>query len=83
MPAQCNLGFCYYQGIGVEEDNDQAFHWFEKAAAQGYPRALQLLGECYENGYGVEQDEAKAAQLYRQAHEQGYIPRHLRPGRVL
>ena len=72
--AQCNLGFCYYRGIGVEEDNDQAVAWFKRAADGGYLRAIHLLAECHENGYGVEKDEVRAAQLYRSAHEQGYSP---------
>ena len=67
--AMCNLGYCYYQGIGTEMDDAEAFQWFSKAAEEEYPRAMQLLGECYENGYGVEQDEKKAAELYRLAHE--------------
>ena len=39
VPAQCSLGYCYYRGNGVEEDNAQALQWFLKAAEKGYPRA--------------------------------------------
>ena len=42
--AQCNLGFCYYQGIGIEMDDSQAVVWFQKAAEQNYLRAVMLLG---------------------------------------
>ena len=34
--AQCNLGFFYYHGIGVEEDNDQAFYWFSQSAGKEF-----------------------------------------------
>ena len=52
----------------------EAAKWFEKAAAQDFPRAQQLLGECYENGYGVERDEERAFRLYQKSHENGHIP---------
>ena len=42
--GQCNLGFFYYHGIGVEEDNDQAFHWFSQSAEKEYHRAEFFLG---------------------------------------
>jgi TPR repeat protein len=33
--AQYNLGVCYHNGDGVEEDAKEAVKWFRKAAAQG------------------------------------------------
>ena len=56
-PAQCNLGFCYYQGIGVEENNDEAFRWFvlialpQKEAGPGVALPRRLLVEP--RGLGV------------------------------
>lgn len=42
--AQYMLGYCYYQGEGVDEDdNDIAKAWLEKSAAQGYEDAKKAL----------------------------------------
>ena len=68
----CNLGFCYYQGIGVEENDEEAVKWFAKAAERGQPRALFLLGECYEEGNGVKADLNKAKEYYQRAADRGY-----------
>ena len=56
----------------MEEDNDKAFEWFEKSAAQGHGRALFLLGECFEEGNGVQADLEKAKQYYQKAADKGY-----------
>ena len=40
--AQCNLGYCCYEGIGTEVDYEQAFHWFTQAAEQENPRGEPL-----------------------------------------
>lgn len=70
--AQNNLGNLYLNGNGVEQDDDQARIWFEKAAAQNDPGGEINLGQLYQNGYGVSAvDRARAAHLYRKAGEQG------------
>lgn len=52
--AEYEVGFYYYLGAEpVQEDNDQAFYWFSKAAQHGYMDAKGLLGECYEKGFGT------------------------------
>ena len=70
-PAQTELGLCYENGKGVEQDEAQAVRWYRKAAQQGYPWAQCNLGLCYEYGRGVEQDTTMAVQWYRKAAEQG------------
>ncbi len=37
--AQLSLGFQYEQGVGVPEDDIQAYAWFSLASAQGYQDA--------------------------------------------
>ena len=54
--AQSNLGCCYSDGRGVEQDYEEAAKWFRKAAEQGDATAQSYLGYCYENGKGVEQN---------------------------
>jgi len=54
----------------MSEKHQAAFYWFQQAAQQNYPDAMQWLGHCYVNGKGVQKDEnlgmmwiAKAAAL--------------------
>ena len=42
--AQNSLGVMYSRGEGVVENCTTAAHWFELAAAQGYPAAIRNLG---------------------------------------
>lgn len=54
----------------MSEKHQAAFYWFQLAAQQNNPDAMQWLGHCYVNGKGVPKDEnlgmmwiAKAAAL--------------------
>lgn len=69
--AQFDLGLCYANGYGVEQDLGQAVEWFEKAAGQDCADAQYILGSCYYNGDGVEQDYGKAFEMLMKAAEQG------------
>ncbi|KAA8733318.1 sel1 repeat family protein [Acinetobacter qingfengensis] len=61
-PAQFYLASRYKKGIGVKQDQSQAFQWFKKAADQGIPSAQLNVGEMYANGLGVKSNlqQAKA-----------------------
>ncbi|MDG2075011.1 MAG: tetratricopeptide repeat protein, partial [Arenicellales bacterium] len=41
--SQFYLGMLYQKGLGVEQDNQVALEWLEKAAAQGDARAIHAL----------------------------------------
>ena len=41
--SQFYLGMLYQKGLGVEQDNQVALEWFEKATAQGDARAIHAL----------------------------------------
>ena len=69
--AQNALGFMYYSGWGVPEDNQQAVSWYRKAAEQGNAQAQARLGFMYDNGKGVPEDDRHAVSWYRKAAEQG------------
>ena len=43
--AQYNLGYFYYYGHGVPEDEDAAQYWMQKAAEQGDKDAAEFLRE--------------------------------------
>jgi WD40 repeat protein len=49
--------------LGVASNPDDAsrgVHWLGRAAAQGNPRAHEMLAECYERGLGVPLDRERA-----------------------
>jgi len=60
LDAQLNLGYAYYDGQGVPQNNHEAVKWFRKAAEQGNAKAQFNLGALYGNGQGVPQDYALA-----------------------
>jgi TPR repeat protein len=41
--AQFNLGLMYAKGRGIDQDYAKARAWYEKAAAQGFPPAQEIL----------------------------------------
>ena len=70
--AQFNLGVCYANGQGVEQNYTEAVKWYRKAAEQGVAGTQFNLGVCYANGQGVEQSYSEAVKWYRKAANQGY-----------
>jgi uncharacterized protein len=65
------LGFAYYRGRGVPQNDAEAANWFKRAAEQGDAPSRFTLGVMYGEGRGVPQDFAEAARWYRRAAEQG------------
>lgn len=65
--AQHFLGWHYHKGIGVEQNDERAVHWWEKAAAQGMAESQQGLGWAYANGRGVAPDLVEAYRWYNRA----------------
>jgi TPR repeat protein len=52
--AQYYLGSCYYIGINVERNLDQAISWFRKSASYKYAQAEYLMGVYYQYGFGTD-----------------------------
>ena len=71
VDAQYRLGVMYDFGEGVNQDSEQARHWFEKAAEQGDANAQYFLGVKYDFGEGVNQDSEQARYWFEKAAEQG------------
>ena len=69
--AQNNLGWCYKEGKGVEQNYIEAVKWYRKAADQGYAMAQFNLGWRYEHGEGVTKSREEAIKWYRKAAAQG------------
>ena len=65
--AECQIGYFYYDGLGVEKDLDKAVWWTRRAADHGDRDGQCNLAWFYEDGIGVERDMEQAAFWYRQA----------------
>ena len=49
--AMAYLGYCYFNGIGVEQDEKQAFYWNKRGAGNGSWKARQNLSDMADAGY--------------------------------
>ena len=62
-----NVGACYYNGFGCDQNYTKAFEWHEKSAKLGCSGAMNNVGSCYEYGIGVTKDLNKAKEWYTKA----------------
>ena len=53
------LGACYFSGVGVRRDVEEAVSYWKMAAGNGEPLAQTNLGYCYEAGVGVERSPVR------------------------
>ena len=61
--AECyneGLGICYEMGIGVEDNETEAFKYYTLAAGSGNVMSMYRTGLCYYNGVGVKQNYTEA-----------------------
>jgi uncharacterized protein len=65
--AQYYAGEIYYQGKLVPKDIAQAADWFNKAAMQGSPEAMNRIGEMWATGMNGTPDPKEAANWYQKA----------------
>ena len=65
--AECQVGYFYYEGLGVEKDLDKAVWWTRRAADHGDRDGQCNLAWFNEDGIGVARDIEQAAFWYRQA----------------
>lgn len=70
--AQATIGWMYHIGKGRKKDLGEAFKWYEKAAKQNHPVALNNIGVFYEQGLYVGKSASKAARYYKESAEWGY-----------
>jgi TPR repeat protein len=69
--AQNSVGALYDHGLGVDEDDATAAHWYQLAAEQNLPLAMRNLANMYSGGHGVPYDEALAESWYEKAARMG------------
>ena len=65
--AECQVGYFYLEGYGVQKNLTQAFYWTERAAQHGDRDAQFNLGWFYENGIIAPKDLEIANVWYHKA----------------
>jgi hypothetical protein len=58
-------------GRGVARNEEQAFAWYQRAAALGHAKSMNLVGRYYEEGRVVRADPQAAFDCYRRSAEAG------------
>ncbi|MBP5216026.1 MAG: sel1 repeat family protein [Alphaproteobacteria bacterium] len=72
LEAQMNLGYMYLYGANdVKQNFSEAFKYYEMAAKQNDPIALNNLGSLYFSGIGTNADIPSAITLFEKAAELG------------
>ena len=68
-PAQVTLAYI----LDISERDEEAFKWYQEAAAANDPGGIFGLGTMYEKGEGVERDPVKAGELMQRAAEMEHM----------
>ena len=63
-PAYIMLGDAILEGIGCEQNTEEAIRWYEKAADEGDPFGNELIGEIYFMGKHAPVDYKKAFEFF-------------------
>lgn len=72
LESQMELAYLYLYGIDdVEQDFEKALHYYNLAAEQKDPIALNNLGSLYFSGIGAPKDTGKALKLFSEAAKLG------------
>ena len=66
------LGMCYAEGNGVEQNDAEAFKWFQKGAATGHFVSQYQLALCYIEGRGTEQNKEAGLEILRNLAANGF-----------
>lgn len=61
------MGICYEMGIGVEDNETEAFKYYTLAADTGNVTSMFRTGLCYYNGVGVKQSYPEAYRWFNDA----------------
>jgi TPR repeat protein len=62
--AECQIGYFYMQGLGVEQNYAKALYWNQRAAKHGDRDAQCNLAEQFESGLGTPPDLERAKYWY-------------------
>lgn len=77
------MGICYEMGIGVEENETEAFKYYTLAADNGNVMSMYRTGLCYYNGVGVKENLQEAFRWFNDAAGQESIHAYYYLGKML
>jgi len=80
--AMFKVGYMLYFGEGVDENEPEAFNWFEQAAKKDNPDGMCRLGECYCNGRGCTKNDEEGFKWYLKSAEKGVGLAQVNVGRL-
>ena len=80
--AQFHLASIHYDGSGIQQNSNQAFHWFMKAAEQNHALSQYQLALMYYRGERLERDWEETVIWLEEASEQGHVPAQHRLARI-
>ena len=80
--AQFQLGNCYYHGLGIEQNIQEALSWYNRAASSGYAPAQNAIGKAHETGDFGAEDLKTAQRYYTMAANQGNVEAMYNLGRL-
>lgn len=80
--AMSMLGHMYANGLSVDQNNETALEWFNKAwdPPHNFPGAANGLGYMHMHGMGVKQDYEKALQYFVEASDKNNAEAHFNLG---
>jgi TPR repeat protein len=70
---QFKLAVQYHTGQNLQQNSEQAIHWYEQAAQQGHPKAQVNLGVILCEGYATPKEFERGLHWLQKAAEQGEI----------
>lgn len=70
--AQDALALMYLEGLGIKEDDDKAFYWYQQAANQGDSEGEYGLFNLLSGGFSIKRDVKTATQWLKKSADQGY-----------
>ena len=70
--AECQIGYFYFGGLGVEKNAEKAFYWTKRSAEHGDRDGQFNLGCFYEDGVGTERNLSLAQEWYLKAAKQNH-----------
>ena len=77
------IGICYEMGIGVEENETEAFKYYTLAANNGNTMSMYRTGLCYYNGVGVKQNLQEAFRWFNDTAGQESVHAYYYLGKML
>ncbi len=71
-----NIAYMYFNGLGLDQNRDEAFKFYEQAAEKGFPLAFHQIGFYFDNGIDRDVNVQEAVKWYEKAAEKGVLISH-------